>query len=130
VISSIKNSLVYSLGATLVAIVLGVSIAWVIVRSKIWGRCVIDTLMMLPLAIPGFVLAFGYRALSDSDGPFSWLLDIAGGGPILLLIIAYAIRRLPYVVRTAVAGLQLSEPVLEDAAKSLGAVSGQWSSLQ
>jgi iron(III) transport system permease protein len=37
------------------------------------------------------------------------------------LIVAYAFRRLPYIVRSAVAGLQQSNPVLEEAARSMGA---------
>jgi len=121
VVGSIKNSLVYSLGAVVLDVILGVAIAWVIVRSKIWGRNVIDALMMLPLAVPGLVLAFGYRALSDVGGPFHWIVDMGGGGPLFLLILAYAVRRLPYVVRAAVAGLQQSDPVLEEAAQSMGA---------
>jgi iron(III) transport system permease protein len=118
VVSSIKNSLVYSLGATFLNVILGLAIAWVIVRSTIWGRNVVDALMMLPLAVPGLVLAFGYRALSETD--FSWLVG-ASGDPMFLLILAYAVRRLPFVVRAAVAGLQQSDPVLEEAAMTMGA---------
>ncbi len=118
VVGSIKNSLVYSLGATFLNVIMGVAIAWVIVRSKIWGRNLIDALMMLPLAVPGLVLAFGYRALSD--GSFGWLVG-ASGDPVFLLILAYAMRRLPFVVRAAVAGLQQSDPVLEEAAMTMGA---------
>lgn len=118
VVGSIKNSLIYSLGATLLNVVLGLAIAWVIVRSTIRGRTLIDGLMMLPLAVPGLVLAFGYRALSE--GSFSWLVNSAGN-PIFLLILAYAMRRLPFVVRAAVAGLEQSDPVLEEAAMTLGA---------
>ena len=118
VVGSIKNSLLYSLGATMVNVILGLAIAWVIVRSTIWGRNVVDALMMLPLAVPGLVLAFGY--LSLSDGSFSWLVG-ATGDPMLLLILAYAVRRLPFVVRAAVAGLQQSDPVLEEAAMTMGA---------
>jgi len=118
VVSSIQNSLLYSFGATLLNVVLGLAISLVIVRSKIWGRNVIDGLMMLPLAIPGLVLAFGYRSLSHTD--FQWLVG-AGGDPVFLLILAYAVRRLPFVVRAAVAGLQQSDPVLEEAAKTMGA---------
>ena len=40
--------------------------------------------------------------------------------PTLLLIIAYAVRRLPYVVRSAVAGLQQTSVTLEEAAQNLG----------
>ncbi len=118
VVGSIKNSLVYSLGATFLNVILGLAIAWVIVRSTIWGRNVVDALMMLPLAVPGLVLAFGYRALSE--GSFSWLVG-ATGDPMFLLILAYAVRRLPFVVRAAVAGLQQSDPVLEEAAMTMGA---------
>ena len=98
VVGSIQNSLLYSLGATMVNVILGLAIAWVIVRSTIWGRNVVDALMMLPLAVPGLVLAFGY--LSLSDGSFSWLVG-ATGDPMMLLILAYAVRRLPCLLYTS-----------------------------
>ena len=75
---------------------------------------------MLPLAVPGLVLAFGYIAVTQKGEPLHWLVGEANN-PILLLIMAYAVRRLPYVVRAAVAGLQQSNITLEEAAKSLGA---------
>lgn len=120
VVPSIQNSLLYASGSTLVDLVLGVAIAWVIVRSTIRGRAILDALVMLPLAVPGLVLAFGYLALSQKGGHFHFLVG-AGENPTLLLIIAYAVRRLPYVVRAAVAGLQQSNIALEEAAQSLGA---------
>lgn len=120
VVPSIRNSLFYSAGATLIDFVLGIAIAWVIVRSKIKGRALLDALVMLPLAVPGLVLAFGYLALSEPGRPLNFLIGQAGN-PAALLIVAYAVRRLPYVVRSAVAGLQQSNPALEEAARSLGA---------
>lgn len=120
VVPSIKNSLLYSSGATLVDLILGVAIAWVIVRSTIKGRAILDALVMLPLAVPGLVLAFGYLALSQDGERFHFLVG-ADGNPMWLLIIAYAVRRLPYVVRAAVAGLQQANIALEEAARSLGA---------
>jgi iron(III) transport system permease protein len=120
VVPSIQNSLFYASVATLLDIVLGIAIAWVVVRSKIRGRAVLDSLVMLPLAVPGLVMAFGYLALSQPGKPFAFLIG-EQGNPALLLIVAYAFRRLPYVVRSAVAGLQQSNPVLEEAARSLGA---------
>lgn len=120
VVPSIKNSLFYASGATLIDLVLGIAIAWVLVRSKIKGRAVLDALVMLPLAVPGLVLAFGYLALTQEGRPLHFLIG-ADGNPALLLIIAYAVRRLPYVVRSAVAGLQQADPMLEEAARSLGA---------
>jgi len=120
VVPSIQNSLLYASGSTLVDLVLGVAIAWVIVRSNIKGRALLDALVMLPLAVPGLVLAFGYLALSQEGRDFHFLVG-AAENPTYLLIIAYAVRRLPYVVRSAVAGLQQSNIALEEAARSLGA---------
>jgi iron(III) transport system permease protein len=127
VVPSIENSLIYATGATLAATVVGVAIAWVVVRSDLRGRNVLDALVMLPLAVPGLVLAFGFLALSQEGKPLHFLIAL-GGGPVLLLIVAYAVRRLPYIVRAAVAGLQQSNPAMEEAARSLGA--GPWRTLR
>ena len=120
VVPSIQNSLLYAGCATLVAVLIGLGVAWVVVRSDLKTRGLLDALVMLPLAVPGLVMAFGYLALSQEGKPLHFLVG-TGGSPFLLLVIAYAIRRLPYVVRSAVAGLQQSNPALEEAARSLGA---------
>ncbi|RYD18983.1 MAG: iron ABC transporter permease, partial [Verrucomicrobiaceae bacterium] len=120
VVPSIQNSLLYAGCATLVALVIGLAVAWVVVRSDLKSRNVLDAVVMLPLAIPGLVMAFGYLALSQEGKPFHFLVG-AGGSPFLLLVVAYATRRMPYIVRSAVAGLQQSNPALEEAARSLGA---------
>lgn len=120
VVPSIQNSLLYAGTATLGAVAIGLAVAWVVVRSDLRFRGLLDSLVMLPLAVPGLVMAFGYLALSQEGKPFHFLVGM-GGSPFMLLVLAYGIRRLPYVVRAAVAGLQQSDPVLEEAAKSLGA---------
>ena len=118
-VPSIANSLKYASLSTLADIVLGIAIAYVIVRTKIPGRGVLDAISMLPLAVPGLVLAFGFLALSAEGEIFHFL--VPGGNPIFILVLAYAIRRLPYVVRSAVAGFQQTSPTLEEAAQNLGA---------
>jgi iron(III) transport system permease protein len=120
VVPSIQNSLLYAGCATLLALAIGLSVAWVVVRSNLKSRNFLDALVMMPLAVPGLVMAFGYLSLSQQGKAFHFLVG-AGGSPFLLIVIAYAIRRLPYIVRAAVAGLQQSNPTLEEAAKSLGA---------
>jgi iron(III) transport system permease protein len=120
VVPSIQNSLLYAGCATGVALVIGLAVAWVVVRSDLKSRGALDALVMLPLAVPGLVMAFGYLALSQQGKAFHFLLG-ADGSPFLLIVVAYAFRRLPYIVRSAVAGLQQSNPALEEAAKSLGA---------
>ncbi|MBN2451782.1 MAG: iron ABC transporter permease [Lentisphaeria bacterium] len=118
-VPSILNSVRYASLAVAVAMLLGVLTAWVIVRGK--GRLgwLLDSLSMLPLAVPGLVLAFGYLAMTQ-EGRLFHVLDPVEN-PTVMLVIAYAIRRLPYVVRSAVAGLQQTSVSYEEAAASLGA---------
>ena len=120
VVPSIQNSLMYASGATLFALVIGLGVAWVVVRSHLKFRGLLDTMVMMPLAVPGLVMAFGYLALSQEGKAFHFLVG-EGGSPFFLLVIAYGLRRLPYIVRSAVAGLQQSDVMLEQAAASLGA---------
>ncbi|MBE2282582.1 MAG: iron ABC transporter permease [Prosthecobacter sp.] len=118
-LSSIANSLKYSSLAMLLALLLGIGVAYVSVRTRLWGRQILDAMAMLPLAVPGIVMAFGYLAMTREGQPFHWLM--LGEDPLLLLVIAYAVRRLPYVVRSAAAGFQQVSPTLEEAAQNLGA---------
>ena len=118
-VPAIANSLRFASISTVVDLVLGVAIAYVVVRSKIAGRQLLDFLAMLPLAVPGLVLAFGYLAMSQ-DGKFFSFLNPTHD-PTILLIIAYSVRRLPYVVRAAAAGFQQTSETLEEAAQNLGA---------
>lgn len=117
-VPAIANSLKYASISTVIDLVLGVALAYVIVRSRIAGRQILDFLAMLPLAVPGLVLAFGYLAMSQEGKFFSFLNPVAD--PTVLLIIAYSVRRLPYVVRSAVAGFQQTSETLEEAAQNLG----------
>jgi len=147
-VPSIINSLIYALLAMVLAIALGLAIAYLTVRAKVRGGWLLDTLGMLPLAVPGLVMAFGYVAMS-LEWPFPQLRALfqdsfAGGdrdstwytlgslfavrgeapNPLIFLIIAYTIRRLPYILRSASAGLEQTSGELEDAALNLGASRG------
>jgi iron(III) transport system permease protein len=117
-VPSIANSLKYSCLSTLVDVVLGVAVAYVIVRTRVAGRAILDFLVMLPLAVPGLVLAFGYLAMSQDGRMFSFLNPVENPAP--LLVIAYSVRRLPYMVRSAAAGFQQTSVTLEEAAQNLG----------
>ncbi len=112
---SIKNSLFLSSLSTFLDILLGVSIAYLLTRKRIPGKGVLDALAMLPLALPGLVIAFGYVSV------FSGTVLDARLNPMPLLVIAYAVRRLPYMVRAAYAGFQQISVALEEAAMNLGA---------
>jgi iron(III) transport system permease protein len=154
---SIQNSLKYASLATVVDLVLGIAIAYVVVRTKVAGRQILDAMSMLPLAVPGLVLAFGYLAMTQDASLMNlasallalpaWAASLAGypeiaanlAGPVAegfgkflvrhlsptvdplaIIVIAYAVRRLPYVVRSAAAGFQQTSVTLEEAAQNLG----------
>jgi iron(III) transport system permease protein len=128
-VSSIRNSLTYSMLAVLFNVVFGIAIALVVVRSKIKFKGLLDGLAMLPLAVPGLVMAFGYLSVSaylsnldmvKNSQLLQVLFDVRMN-PTLFLVIAYSIRRLPYMVRSAVSGLQQTSVTLEEAAANIGA---------
>ena len=112
---SIRNSLWLSVMSTMIDVLLGVAIAYLLTRRRFPFRDALDAVAMLPLALPGLVLAFGY--ISGFSGT---VLDVRVS-PIPLLIIAYAVRRLPYMVRAAYAGFQQMSITLEEASMNLGA---------
>jgi iron(III) transport system permease protein len=63
-------------------------------------------------------MAFGYFAMSQNGRAFSFLNPIEN--PTMLLIIAYTVRKLPFIVRSAISGLQQMSYTYEEAAQCLG----------
>jgi len=125
---SIWNSVAYSLGAVAVNLALAVWIGYVLVRKHFIGRGLLDAIVMLPLALPGIVLAFGYLNCYANWGDRLVRAGVWGQNylypqtnPVALLVVAYAVRRLPYMVRSAVAGFQQTSRTLEEAALGVGA---------
>jgi len=115
----IWNTLRYALLAALLDVALGAVIAWLLLRGRVRGRAWLDTIATLPLAIPGVVIAVGYLRVFHG-----W--NVPGlGEPLtstwLILVIVYAMRRLPYTVRGAYAALQQLPLALEEAGQNLGA---------
>ena len=120
VVPSIVNSLKYSSVAMLVTLAVGLVVALIVQRWKLPFAWLIDAVAMLPLAVPGIVVAFGYLGMSVK---YAWAHEMFNpvDNPLLLLAAAYAIRRLPYVVRSVTAGLEQTPEELEFAARNLGA---------
>ena len=114
----ITNTLIYASGAAILDIILGVSIAYLVIRSKIKIRKTLDYVAMSALAVPGLVLAIGYlRTFSDVELPNGQML----ASWWLMLVIALAVRRLPYALRACTAAMQQVSVSLEEASENLGA---------
>jgi ABC-type Fe3+ transport system, permease component len=115
----VMNTLRYMLLAAGFDIVLGAMIAFLLLRTRVPGRNLLDGIATLPLAIPGVVLGVGYlRVFHGWDFP-------GANGPLtsswFILVIAYTMRRLPYTVRACYAALQQVHITLEESAQNLGA---------
>lgn len=118
-VPSIINSLKYAGASTLLDVALGIALAYVITRTNSPARHLLDLFAMLPLAVPGLVLAFGYLAMTQEGTLLEFLNPTRNPTP--LLVIAYSVRRLPYVLRAVTAGFQQTSVTLEEAARNLGA---------
>ena len=117
-----------SFGAALIAAsinaVMGMLIAWVLVRYSFPGRRILDALVDLPFALPTAVAGIALTALYAETGPFgAWLAQfgIKVAYTPLGVIVALTFIGLPFVVRTVQPVLQDFELELEEAAASLGA---------
>jgi iron(III) transport system permease protein len=112
--TALKNSLFLGIGtATLVMAAMAVA-AWIVVRSRIPGRQLVDQFAFVPLVIPGLVLGL---ALS-----FVYLRSpVPIYGTIFILLIAYCTRYMPYGMRYAVTSMQQIASELEESAQVSGA---------
>ncbi len=116
----ISNSLVYSGLSAFLDLSLGLVIAHLLAREIFPGKSLLDALAMLPLALPGLVLAFGLLMSYNVREPWlAWMNP--RNNPTFLLVVSYALRRLPYIVRAAYAGYQQTSVALEEASYNLGA---------
>ena len=115
----IGNTVLYCGLAAGADVVFGAVIAYVVLRTRIPGRRLVEQVAMAAVAVPGLVLGIGLlRTYYD--------IQLPGTGESLatfwgMLVIAYAVRRLPYALSAARAALQQLHVNLEEAAESLGA---------
>lgn len=115
----IGNTLLYCGLAAALDVVLGVTIAYLMLRTTLPARRWLDGIATASLAVPGIVLAIGYLRLFKG---VTWPgTDVLVTSSWLLIMLAYAVRRLPYALRACVAALQQVHRSLEEAAESAGA---------
>jgi iron(III) transport system permease protein len=112
---SIIISSTLSLAASVCTLALGFGMAYTISRGRSRLRYLFEAFSLVPLAVPGIVFAFGFI------GAFSGTIFDNRINPFPLLIVAYAVRRLPAMVRSVCAGLAEASRSLEEAALMSGA---------
>jgi iron(III) transport system permease protein len=113
-VRALKNSFMLGVGtATVVMLVMAV-VAWVVVRTKVRGRWLVDNLAFLPLTIPGLVLGVALI--------FVYLrVPLPIYGTLWILFIAYFTRYMPYGMRYATTSMYQISGELEESAKVSGA---------
>lgn len=115
----IWNSAVYSLLALVACLIWALSAAGIIVHSRLRISTGIDICMMLPLALPGTVIAFSLLRAFSIATPQTFFTVLAHS--VWLLPLAYCIRCLPLALRPLLHALESADPAHDEAARSLGA---------
>ena len=107
-----RNSLFLAFTTAVVIMLIGAVISWVVVRTKVPGRWILDNLASLPLVFPGLVLGLAIMICY-------LYLDIGVYGTIWIMLIAYVTRFLPYGMRyVSTSMLQIHKELEESAAMS------------
>ena len=110
---AIKDTTMLAIIATPIAGLLGMVIAFLVVRKKFIGRGFINFSSLLSIAVPGTVIGIGY-ILTFNTPP----LQLTGTAAIL--IAAFVVRALPIGIRAGVSSLEQIDPAIEEAAADLG----------
>ncbi|MBQ8491215.1 MAG: iron ABC transporter permease, partial [Acidaminococcaceae bacterium] len=110
---AIKDTTLLSIIATPIAGILGMIIAYLVVRKKFIGRGFINFSSLLSIAVPGTVIGIGY-ILTFNEPPIQLT------GTAAILIAAFVIRALPIGIRAGESSLQQIDPSIEEAAADLG----------
>lgn len=110
-LGNIQNSLVLAGGALILSAVIATFVSYFVVRQR---STTLDFMTTIPLIVPG--IAFGIALIQTFN-----TAPLQLTGTALILIIAYSIRRLPYMVRSTVGTMRAIKQDIEEAAVSLGA---------
>ncbi len=111
---SIKNSVLLGLGSASVVMLLTTFASWILVRTKLRGRWLLDLLTTLPLLFPGIVMGLAIMR-------FYLIVPIPIYGTLWILLVAFITRYIPYGIRYTHSGLLQLHRELEEAAYTSGA---------
>ena len=112
--TSLWNSLAVGLGTVLIGSALYFAVAYTASRTRLHGRRVLDTIMVLPVAIPGLIIGLGYL--------WSWItIPVGLYGTLWIMILAYVSQFAPQGVRSITGSLVQIHKELEESSRLSGA---------
>jgi molybdate transport system permease protein len=124
----IRLSVIVSLLATGVAVMVGIPLGWLLARSRFRGRSVIRAIVLLPIVLPPVVSGVALLAALGRSGPVGEILDATLGIRLPFTpagaVIAAALVAIPFVALVSEAGFRGVDERLEGVAATLGA--GPW----
>ena len=115
--AALRLTVVQALGVTLLNVVMGTALAWVLVRDHFWGKRLLDVVIDVPFALPTIVAGLVLLSLYGPHSPLG--VNVANTRAAVFLALAFV--TLPFVVRTVQPVLETLERDTEEAAASLGA---------
>ncbi|HUP99160.1 MAG TPA: sulfate ABC transporter permease subunit CysT [Aeromicrobium sp.] len=115
--AALRLTITSALIVTVVNVVAGPAIAWVLTRDRFRGAGVLDVIIDIPFALPTIVAGLVLLALYGPNSPLG--VDIANAQPAVYFALAFV--TLPFVVRTVQPVLEELDTDVEEAAASLGA---------
>jgi iron(III) transport system permease protein len=130
---AIGDTTLLSIIATPIAGLIGMIIAFLVVRKEFAGRTLLDFGAMLGIAVPGTIIGIGYLLSFNSPitlmlpvfGEITLIPKLTGGqglmGGALAIVLVYVIRSVPAALRAGTGALSQIDPAIEEASISLGA---------
>ena len=116
-LDAIQLTVLTSMLVTVVNVVVGSIIAWVLFRDDLWGKRVLDVVIDIPFALPTIVAGLVLLSLYGRQSP----LGVDWANSRIAVFLALAFVTLPFIVRTVQPVLEELEHHVEEAAASLGA---------
>ncbi|WP_082530415.1 sulfate ABC transporter permease subunit CysT [Aeromicrobium sp. Root344] len=115
--AALRLTVTQALIVTLVNVMFGTLIAWVLVRDHFWGKRILEVIIDIPFALPTIVAGLVLLSLYGPDSPIG--INVANTERSVFLALLFV--TLPFVVRTVEPVLLELDPEVEEAAASLGA---------
>ncbi len=120
----LRLSLLVATAATALALLLGVPIAWWLARTRVFGRSVLEVLVLLPMVLPPTVIGYYLLVSVGRESTVGRAIESLFDAPIVFTpmaaVVATFVAAAPFLVRAAQGGFEQIDPVYEDAARTLG----------